>query len=101
MEGTMTRIFALAIVVAACSGDEVDEKPAATRCETLREHLIDLRLEDAVQVDKNAHRDALRTAMGRDFLTACSKLSDDAITCALRAPDSSTASACAGTSTEN
>ncbi len=82
---------ALALVI-GCDGDEDEPTPRLTPCEQLRDHLIDLRLADAMHVDKDAHREALRTAMGADFLAGCSKLSDDAIRCSLEAPDSTTAS---------
>lgn len=90
----------LVLVIAGCDDDR-PEQPELTRCEQLREHLIDLRLEDAMHVDKDAHREALRTAMGADFDSSCSKLDDAAIRCALQAPDSATAAACASAKTEN
>lgn len=94
-------LFVALALVFGCTGDEEEPAPRATPCELLREHLIDLRLADAMHVDKDAHREAFRTAMGHDFLDSCSKLGDDAIRCALGAPDSTTASACAGTQTES
>ncbi|MFN0246895.1 MAG: hypothetical protein ACKV2T_08295 [Kofleriaceae bacterium] len=95
--------MALGLMV-GCSGDAGDEdepRPRLTPCEQLRDHLIDLRLADAVNVDKKAHRESLRTAMGANFVESCSKLGDDAIRCAMQANDSTTAAACAGTTTEN
>lgn len=96
----MVKLIVLVSMLAVwvgCEGDP-DEDPArrVSPCEQLRDHLIDLRLADAMHVDKDAHREALRMAMGSDFLEGCSKLSDDAISCVLEAHDSTTASACAG-----
>lgn len=89
----MRKILLVLIVVAAC-GNEQDNEVELTPCEQLREHLIDIRLADAVNVDKESHREAMRQALGRDFLSRCSQLGDAAVTCALVAPDSASAAAC-------
>ena len=81
-----TLMFAL-VMVASCGGNDDQEISEATPCERLREHLIDLRLAEAMHVDKDAHREAFRTAMGADFLASCSKLDEDAVTCAISAAD--------------
>lgn len=90
-------LFALALaLVASCGGDDDPESSGRdTPCERLRDHLIDLRLADAKHVDQAAHRDAMKQAMGGDFLASCAKLDRAEIDCALDAPDTTTASACA------
>lgn len=88
-----TLVFAL-VLAAGCSSDDGEEILTVSPCERLREHLIDLRLADAMNVDKDAHREAFRTALGADFLASCSKLDEDAVTCAISAADAHTAAAC-------
>ncbi len=75
-------------------GDDSPESVPATRCQRLREHLVDLRLAGVESIDKEAHRKIHIDAMGNDFLTACGTMSDATITCALGAPDSARAVAC-------
>lgn len=89
----MRRVVVTVALIFACGDDRPDAKPE-TRCEQLREHLIDLRLADAMHVDKDAHREALRGSMGNEFLTSCAKLSDQVVACGLTASDSTTAAAC-------
>jgi hypothetical protein len=93
-------LFVTLAFVVGCDGDEDEASLPLTPCEQLRDHLIDLRLADAVNVDNAAHHEALRTAMGSDFVASCSKLGDGEIRCALQASDSTTAAACASTKRE-
>jgi predicted protein tyrosine phosphatase len=95
MERLVRHILLVLLLVASCDGERDIESTELTRCEQLRDHLIDLRLADAVHVDKAAHREAMRTALGDDFAASCSKLRDDVIDCALGASDSTAAAACA------
>lgn len=93
---TSVLLFVFVAAGLGCGGDdELESSPRATPCERLRDHLIDLRLADAKHVDQAAHRDAMKQAMGRDFLASCAKLDRAEIDCALDAPDATTASACA------
>jgi len=92
----MTKNLVVLALIASCGGD--DEPQGISRetpCERLREHLIDLRLADAKNVDHAAHREAMTQALGADFLASCQQLGDAEITCALDAPDAATASSCA------
>ena len=92
----MRMSIVLLALVASCGGDDDPESSTnETACKRLREHLIDLRLADAKHVDQAAHRDAMKQAMGSDFLASCAKLDRADIDCALDAPDTTTASACA------
>ncbi len=93
---TSVLLFVLVAGGVGCGADEEPESsPRATACERLRDHLIDLRLADAKHVDRAAHRDAMKQAMGGDFLASCAKLDGAEIDCAVDAPDTTTASACA------
>lgn len=87
-------LFVAMALVVACEGDEAEEPSRLSPCEQLREHMIDLRLADAMRVDKDAHREALRGALGASFIVGCEKLSDESLACALAAPDSASAAAC-------
>jgi hypothetical protein len=97
----MRKILLVLIVVAACGDDQDDAQVELTRCERLREHLIDVRLATATNVDHAAHREVMQAALGSDFLASCEKLDDDVVDCALAAPDSSSAAACAGKTSVN
>jgi len=86
----------LLALIASCGGDDDRDPPTQeTPCERLRDHLIELRLADARRIDRAAHRDAMKQAMGDDFLASCAKLDRAEIDCALDARDAITASACA------
>ena len=95
----MRVLVALLVMAAACASSDGDEREARTKqCERLREHVIDVRLADARGVDLDAHRAAMRSALGADFLASCSNdMTDTQIECALEASDSGTAAKC-GTS---
>ena len=96
LEGSMSKLLFMALaVLTGCDGDDEVATPRLSPCEQLREHLIDLRLADAMHVDKDAHREAMRDALGTDFLASCEKFGDETVACALAATDSSGAAACA------
>lgn len=90
----MRLTLALGFVLLTACGDDQAEEKQLTRCEQLREHVIDVRLADAVQVDKDAHREVLRQSLGTEFLGGCEKLSKEVVDCGLAAADSSTLAAC-------
>lgn len=89
------RIVLLALVASCGGDDDAESSTHKTPCERLRDHLIDLRLADAKGVDQAAHRDAMKQSMGTDFLESCAKLDSSQVDCALDAPDTMSASACA------
>ncbi len=85
----------LIVLTVACGGSEEEESAAPTRCESLRAHLVELRLAGATHVDVAAHRAAMLDALGDSFLTDCqTKLSASEVDCALNAADSTAAAAC-------
>jgi len=86
-------LVALALI-ASCGGDD-DVAVRQSPCEQLREHLVDLQLATGSNIDREAHRANLRQSLGRDFLATCATLSDAEVACALDAPDTSSATACA------
>jgi hypothetical protein len=80
------------LFVLACA----EEPTAAKRCEQVRDRVIELRLADAVAVDRNAHRSALEHALGEDFVSSCrNNLTAMQQKCVLKAQDSASADACA------
>lgn len=84
----MTWLAVMMLLVAACSGDDGAASRQA-RCERLRDHVIDLRLASVQNVNVEAHREAMRRALGDDFVTSCAAtMSDKKLTCALSASDS-------------
>src|SRR6187402_3109081 len=89
-------IVVLVVVAGGCSGDDEESGTShMTRCEKLRDHVIDLRLSQAPGVDVDAHRKIIRNALGVDFLKSCSEnLSEAQVDCALVAADSQAAAAC-------
>lgn len=82
-----------ALVLAACASSE-DPRDARTRqCAQVRDHLIDLRLAHAHDVD--AHRAAMKQALGDRFVDECAaSLTQTQITCALTASDAVAAIDC-------
>lgn len=93
----MREAMLVVVLVFGCgtedANDAADPIPA-TRCERLREHLVDLRLAGVESIDKDAHRKIHIAAMGNDFLTACGAMPDATISCALGAADTASAVAC-------
>jgi hypothetical protein len=92
----MWRSLLILTVLGGCGGDEQDEtdKPHSL-CEQLREHVIDVKLAAASQIDLRAHHEAMRRALGNDFVTACkSKMSDAQVMCALNVSDSDALGKC-------
>ena len=89
----------LGLVVGCTSHDEVER----TKCERLRDHVVDLRLEQNAgakdslgqPIDLAPHRAALKQALGGEFVASCEKtLTPKQLECALAAKDSAAASAC-------
>lgn len=90
----MRKILLVLVAIAAC-GDDQAEAPQLSRCEQFREHVIDLRLATATNVDADAHREVMRNALGPSFLDECARMPEDELECALAAGDAATAVACA------
>ena len=86
----------VSVFVGCASGSDEDESlVAARRCEQLRDHVVELNLADASEVDRAAHGEAMRRALGSDFVVSCgSKLSETQVKCALNAVNSSAVAAC-------
>ena len=86
----MKRFIAVCIVITAlgCGGDEREAPrgPDVAACEQLREHVIDVRV-GGLHEDREAHRVALRRALGADFLAGCADKPLALFDCELRATD--------------
>jgi len=92
---TVFAVFGFVMIVsAACSHDD-----EVMPCERMRDHLIDLKLADATGVDRDAHREVLRRALGESLVTNCKKSMRAAqVLCILNAADSAAANACVASS---
>jgi hypothetical protein len=87
-------LFVILTMGCATSNDR-GERPEPRRCEELRDHLVDLRLWEATGVDRAAHRDAMRDALGPAFVTGCtSAMTEIQVECALKAADVAAATVC-------
>lgn len=88
--------FLLVVLLVACGGGaEAPAEVSQSPCEQVREHMIDLRLASAAKIDREAHREAMRRALGEDFLTSCREtMTDSEIRCVLEARDSLATVAC-------
>ena len=93
--GRSIKMLVLVPVVLALSCGGGDDDVDASACERARDRVIDLRLADATGVDREAHRDVMRRAIGDSFMSACAgSWSDSQVSCVLNAPDAATANAC-------
>jgi hypothetical protein len=90
----MRTILSVLIIVAACGEEQDVVQAEPTRCEQLREHLIDIRLSTAPKADRDGHRDAMRNALGSGFLAECGQMSSRELDCAIEATDFNDAAAC-------
>ena len=80
-------------VLVACGGEEEDS--VVKRCQRVRDRIIDLRLESASKVDRSAHREAMREALGSEFINSCSQaMTAKQRQCVLDARDLASATAC-------
>ena len=87
-------VCAWVVLIAGCGGRDDEAAPSA-RCESLRDHLVELRLAQATNVDKAAHRVAMLKALGDTFVADCqTKLGASEVDCALNATDTAAAAAC-------
>lgn len=91
--GRSSFVFLIACV-AGCGTDEARTEDSSHRCERVRDHLIDLRLAAATNVNVEAHRKAMQGALGEGFMSSCQTMSDVQTRCVLDATDSESAVAC-------
>jgi hypothetical protein len=93
--GTLRMTRATVLLFGLLLGVGCSREDSRGRCERLRDHLADLRLAQSAGVDEAAHREAMKAALGDDFLSRCaSKLGSREIDCALKATDAAAAAAC-------
>src|SRR5262245_16046238 len=80
---------------AACNSAEDNEHASRVQCQRLRDHIVELRLANAKDIDVAAHRRAMQQALGDDFLDDCA-VSLDAryISCALGVANSDALGSC-------
>jgi hypothetical protein len=105
---TSLRCWLILSLFAASSGglgcaEEVATTSSRAACEELRDHVIDVQIRIATEhgggLDEDAreaHRRAMRTALGDEYLTRCAARTPEAVACALRAETPEAVDACAG-----
>jgi hypothetical protein len=82
------------LLAAGCSEPD-DSDRIERRCERARDHLVELQLDTAPGVDRAAHREAMRAALGADFVARCAgALTDAQLDCVLAAHDPARAAEC-------
>lgn len=92
-EISLRRTALLSLLLVACSSE--DERSEGTPCERMRDHIVNLRLADVTGIDRTAHREKLRRALGSSFVANCKEsMTDEQVTCVLNALDSGAATAC-------
>jgi hypothetical protein len=91
-------VIALLVALVGCATSEDDEMVARKRCVSLRDHLVELRLENSTGINAAAHRENLRGALGEDFVSRCLALPAQQVKCALEPSDSVAAAECSATS---
>jgi hypothetical protein len=80
----MYRIGLVVVMLLGCSSDS-DPHLGRADCEHLRDHLIEVRLEASAE---SGHRDAMRRALGEDFVQRCvADVSREQLACAMNATD--------------
>ncbi len=95
-------VVCVAWIGASCSADDDGESSTERRCTALRDHLVELRLADATGVDHDAHREAMKHALGDSFVESCKgSMTASEVSCALRASDADSAAACVEESNQN
>lgn len=96
---TSSVIGILFVTLTACTHDEtVDHRS----CEKLRDHLIDVRVKSdgAAGADAAQHRDAMKAALGDDFVDSCERsMSAEQLHCAMNARDLGATRDCSGAGT--
>ena len=89
----MTKKLLFLAVSAACAAGG-DSESKTQRCERLREHLIDVRFGDVPAAGASSRREAMKRAMGTDFVDRCLQLDEAQLDCTLTAKDHKAVAAC-------
>jgi hypothetical protein len=84
--------------LAGCTSSEDGAAASRKRCVTLRDHLVELRLQGAGVDEVAAHRAAMQQALGDRFVEQCMALPPKQIACALAAKDTASATSCSAAS---
>lgn len=122
------RLLCVAVLLGSCGTGTSEAEQTRRSCEQLRDHLIDLRLADVGQdrtspfqpptmpkptpgqvtppepipppqpVDLEAHRAAMKQALGEIFFGACTSMRADQVKCSLAAKDQDAVNACSNKS---
>lgn len=91
-------VVCVAMFGTASLGCAAGEETRARKCERLREHVVELRVDGLPERDRNAHRLALRQALAGQFSDDCMSFTSRQLSCALAAADVVAATACASES---
>lgn len=88
----MGRIAVVVMLVSCAGGEEAGD---AKRCERVRDRIVDLRLDNATNVHRDAHRIAMRDALGASFVETCERTMTAAQQrCVLESRDLAAVSSC-------
>lgn len=89
-------VLALLFFAGCAETDEDKATKVAKQCESVRDHIVALRLANATNVDRVAHGAVLREALGSDFISTCARtMPTEQRDCVLDSRDLATATACA------
>jgi hypothetical protein len=91
----LVRMLIASLLWAACGASEDDNVEA--RCERLRQHLIDLRVQSLPQQERVAHAAALSNALGTRFTGECKTMTRSQLDCALASRETADFSSCTAT----
>jgi hypothetical protein len=84
---------AFAVTSGACSSND-DE--VAMRCDRLRRHVVELRVQTLPKADRAAHAAALDRALGDRFIADCKAMTAKQRDCALASSETSEFASCTG-----
>lgn len=82
------------VLLVGCVGSGGDEGDQRARCNELRKHVVDIRLQSVPVEDREAHRGAALDALDDDFASQCLQMSSERVSCGLRARDHTALLAC-------
>lgn len=79
----------------ALIGCQSESEDVETKCDKLRQHVVELRTRFLPERDRAAHASALTNAIGPQFLADCNAMTVKQLNCALAASDTTSLAECA------
>lgn len=89
-------ILSVTFAASGCASTPDEPELAKRRCTNLRDHMIEMRMQmtAAPPKDLGSHREALKQALGNEFIETCQRQPVSEIDCALAAEDTESVAAC-------